>query len=325
MPRPCWPIPELDRGHAAPGALATSDRLPDLNLLRLFVALVEERHVTRAGSRLFLSQPAASGGLKRLREQFQDPLLVREGHDLRVTARAQELYDAIAPRLEELAAAVSAASPFEPAADSRIFRLGCTEAVAFAVLPPLLSRLRDAAPNCALTLHIGDYRTLANQLMHGELSAALGYLGEELPANAHIRVLRHAQWVVLRDPSTPSVATLEAYCSRQHAMITPRGALGDFVDALLHQKGLARRVVLGVSSFALLSVTLPGSDLVATVPDFVGERLALRAGLAVEAPPIAPPSLPNSLAWGDAQDRDPAERWFRQQVTDAFIGAFGRS
>ena len=315
---------QLVRGNAASGAPATSDRLPDLNLLRLFVALVEERHVTRAGSRLFLSQPAASGGLKRLREQFQDPLLVREGHELRVTARAQELYDAIAPRLEELAAAIGAARPFDPAADSRVFRLGCTDAVAFAILPPLLSRLRTAAPNCSLAVRIGDYQTLSNQLMHGELSAALGYLGEELPANAHIRVLRHAQWAVLRDPSTPSVATLDAYCARLHAMVTPRSGLGDFVDALLHQKGLSRRVVLGVSSFALLSVTLPGSDLVATVPDFVGERLALRAGLAVEPPPISPPSLPNSLAWSDAEDRDPAERWFRKQVTEAFTGVFGR-
>ena len=68
------------------------DRLPDLNLLRLFVALMQERHVTRAGERLFLSQPAASGGLKRLREQFHDELLVREGQELRPTPRAEELY-----------------------------------------------------------------------------------------------------------------------------------------------------------------------------------------------------------------------------------------
>ncbi|MDJ0389398.1 LysR substrate-binding domain-containing protein [Roseomonas sp. E05] len=305
--------------------MATSDRLPDLNLLRLFVALVEERHVTRAGERLFLSQPAASGGLKRLREQFQDPLLVREGHDLRVTARAQALYDTIAPRLEDLAAAVAAGSPFDPASDSRTFRLGCTDAVAYAILPPLLARLREAAPNCRLAVRIGDFRSLPGLLLHGEIGTALGYLGEELPANARIRVLRHAQWVLLRDPATPPVATLDDYCARLHAMVTPRGELEGFVDALLHQQGRSRRVVLGVSSFGLLSVALPGSDLVTTLPDFVGERLRLRAGLTIEPPPIAPPPLPNALAWSDAQDRDPAERWFRQQVTDAFTGVFGRS
>ncbi|HWL80251.1 MAG TPA: LysR family transcriptional regulator [Roseomonas sp.] len=311
--------------RAPQGAIATSDRLPDLNLLRLFVALVEERHVTRAGARLFLSQPAASGGLKRLREQFQDPLLVREGHDLRVTVRAQQLYDSIAPRLEDLASAIHAVSPFDPARDSRTFRLGCTDAVAYAILPPLFARLREVAPLCQLTVRVGDFRTLPGLLLHGEIGAAVGYLGEELPANARIRVLRHAQWVLVRDPATAPVISIDDFCARQHAMVTPRGDLEGFVDALLRQQARTRRVVLGVSSFGLLSVALPGSDLVATVPDFVAERLQLRVSLASEAPPVAPPPLPNALAWRDAEDRDPAERWFRQQVTEAFTGAFGRS
>ncbi|ONG46109.1 transcriptional regulator [Pseudoroseomonas deserti] len=295
----------------------------DLNLLRLFVALAEERHVTRAGERLFLSQPAASGGLKRLRAQFDDPLLVRQGSELRLTPRAEALYAAIAPRLRQLDAEVSAATPFEPGRDAHSFQLGATDAVAFALLPPLLARLRQEAPRCDLSMRTGDHRTLPAMLAQGEIGLALGFLGQDLPANARLRVLRHADWVLLRDPASPPVETLEDFCARSHALISPRGDLSGLVDALLHQQGLQRRVVVGVSSFALLSAVLPGTDLVATVPDFVGERLAIRARLAVDQPPVAPAPMPNAMAWTEAQDRDPAERWFRGVVVETFNGVFG--
>ncbi|MFC3123859.1 LysR substrate-binding domain-containing protein [Pseudoroseomonas globiformis] len=304
--------------------MSLTDRLPDLNLLRLFVALVEERHVTRAGNRLFLSQPAASGGLKRLREQFNDPLLVREGHELRVTERAQQLYDSLAPRLAELAGALHAASEFDPGRDSRLFSLGCTDAVAFAILPVVLAALRREAPLCRMTLRIGDYRSLPPMLAHGEVGAVLGYLGEELPANARMRVLHHAHWLVLRDPATPPAGALDDFCARPHVLVTGRGELHGVVDAQLAQQGRARRVVLGLSSFALLTAALPGTDLIATVPDFVAHRLALRAGLVTEPAPVSPQILPNALAWSDTEDQNPAERWFRSQVIAAFASVFGR-
>ncbi len=299
--------------------------LPDLNLLRLFVALAEERHVTRAGERLFLSQPAASGGLKRLRAQFGDPLLVRQAGELRLTPRAEALFAAIAPRLRQLDAEIAAATPFDPAQDARSFVLGATDAVAFALLPALLGRLRQQAPLCGVSVRTGDHRTLPAMLAQGEIGTALGFLGQDLPANARMRVLGHAEWRLLRDPATPEVGSLEDYCARPHALISPRGDLGGLVDAQLRQQGLSRRVVVGVSSFALLSAVLPGTDLVATVPDFVADRLSLRTGLVVQATPISPAVLPHAMAWTEAQDRDPAERWFRGLLGSVFTEVFGRA
>ncbi|EHL96569.1 LysR substrate binding domain protein [Acetobacteraceae bacterium AT-5844] len=301
--------------------MSHADRLPDLNLLRLFVALMEERHVTRAGERLFLSQPAASGGLKRLREQFHDVLLVREGQELRPTPRAEELYATLAPLLGQMMDAIAVSTPFDPATDHRTFVLGCSDAIAFAVLPPLLERFRQSAPGCSLSVRMGDQHSLPAMLAAGEIDTALGYLGNELPANARMKVLRHSSWVVLRDPATGPVTTLDAYCARPHALISVRGNLEGNVDALLRQEGRERRVVLGLSSFFLLAAALPGTQMIATVPDFVGERLASRAGLVVEKPPVTPSLTPNALAWNASRDRDPAERWFRQGVTAAMENA----
>jgi LysR family transcriptional activator of mexEF-oprN operon len=301
--------------------MSQSDRAPDLNLLRLFIALMEERHVTRAGERLFLSQPAASGGLKRLREQFHDVLLVREGQELRPTPRAEELYATLAPLLGQMMDAIAISTPFDPASDHRTFVLGCSDAIAFALLPPLLARFRQTAPGCSLSVRMGDHHSLPAMLAAGEIDTALGYMGNELPANARMKVLRHSSWVVLRDAATPSVASLEAYCARPHALISSRGNLEGNVDALLRTEGWDRRVVLGLSSFFLLAAALPGTEMIATVPDFVGQRLAARAGLVVETPPITPSPTPNALAWNGSRDRDPAERWFRQEVTAAMANA----
>src|SRR5258706_15962144 len=63
----------------------------DLNLLRVFDAMMAERNVTRAAQRVFLSQPAASHALARLRKEIGDPLFVRAGREMIPTARATEL------------------------------------------------------------------------------------------------------------------------------------------------------------------------------------------------------------------------------------------
>jgi LysR family transcriptional activator of mexEF-oprN operon len=293
----------------------------DLNLLRTLVVLIEERSTVRAGRRLFLSQSTVAGALARLREAFGDELLVRTGRALEPTARALELLDAIRPHLDGLAASLAAASPFVPATDWRTFRLGCTDAVAMAALPQLAAGLRREAPGCDLVVRIGDYRSFPAMLAAAEVSTVLGYLRDDPPATARVRVLRQSPWVLVRDAGTPLVAGLDDFCARAHALVTPLGDLSGFVDEGLAKQGRQRRVAVGVANFLLLLAVLPGSDLVATVPDFVAHRLASLGSLVVDPCPVAIPPVTNTLAWRAAADRDPAERWFRQQVIKAFAAA----
>lgn len=293
----------------------------DLNLLLIFVAIMEEQSVTRASQRLFMSQSATSGALSRLREFFQDELLVRNGRGLEPTTRAVELLEAVRPHLVGLAAAVARAVPFNPSSDRRVFRLGCTDAFAFAALPRLSAGLRAAAPFCDLVVRIGDYRTLPALLSANEVSLIAGYLRDDPAANAKTRLLRQAPWVLLRDAASPPVnGDLDRFCGRVHALVTPLGDLHGFaLDDLLVELGRERRITLGVTSFAMLLAVLPGSELVASVPDFVARPLSKLGGLVIEDLPVELPPVPNSLAWRAAVDRDEAERWFRQAVADAFL------
>jgi LysR family transcriptional activator of mexEF-oprN operon len=297
--------------------LIRDPRRLDLDLLRLFVALIEERHLTRAGARLFLSQPAASGRLARLRDFFDDPLVVRNGNELAPTSRAEALYAVVAPALQSLEATLAAETPFDPAVDHRIFRLGASDDCLAAVLPALLARLREEAPQCQLVLREADYITMPRLLAEREVSTVLGYLDDGLPANSRQRRIGESPWAVLRDASTPAVERLDAFCARPHALVTPAGDLNGFIDEMLAQRNSRRMVAVGVTAFGLLLPALRGTDLVATVPMHVARQL-VGSGLVADAPPVPIPPSVISLAWTEAADRDPAERWFRGVVASCW-------
>lgn len=293
----------------------------DLNLISALVVLIEERSTVTAARRLHLAQSTVAGTLARLRNVFGDPLLVRNGRELEPTARALELVALARPHLDALVAAIGETTDFDPLSDQREFRVGCTDAVALATLPVLSATMRSEAPRCDLVVRVGDYQSLPRMLASGEISTALGFLRDDLPANAKVRGLHDSQWVVLRDASRPPVEGLEDFCTRPHALVSPLGDLEGFIDDELDRLGRARRVMVGLSGFALLLSCLPGSDLVATVPDCVATELARMGGLEIDPCPIDAPVLKYSLAWRGVADRDSAEQWFREQVISSFTPA----
>lgn len=293
----------------------------DLNLISALVVLIEERSTVKAARRLHLAQSTVSGTLARLRHVFGDPLLVRNGRELEPTARALELVNLARPHLDALVAAIGETSDFEPSTDRREFRIGCTDAVALGTLPILSATLRGEAPGCDLVVRIGDYRSLPGMLASGEISTALGFLPDDLPATAKVRAVRDSPWVVLRDAARPPIEGLDDFCTRPHALVSPLGDLDGLVDDELERLGRTRRVVIGLSGFALLLSCLPGSDLVATVPDFVAIELARLGGLEIDPCPVATSPLGYTLAWRGVADRDPGERWFRERVVASFAPA----
>lgn len=296
-------------------------RTLDLNLLAVFATLMEERSVTRAGERLGLSQPATSGALARLRETFRDPLFIRTGRSFEPTARALALMERLAPAMAALAEAVAPAIPFEPATDRRDFRIACADDIAIPLLPRLMPVLATEAPLCTLTVRRGDWKTIPAQLEKAEVSAALGYMADDLPANAKRRTVVNGHFVVLRADSDPAPIALDPYCARPHVLVTPAGDLRGRADQAIEALGRSRRVVLGLTDFALLPSVLAGTDLVATVPDFVAETLAAQGGLRIDPTPFEPPSAVITLAWRGAADADPAERWLRGRIIAALRAA----
>lgn len=290
----------------------------DLNLLPVFTALMRERSVTRAGEALFLSQPATSAALARLRTYFRDELFVRNGRVLEPTPRAEALMEQLAPALLGVAGAVAGATPFDPATDARTFRIGTTEDVAMAMFPHL-STWRKTAPHCRMVIRPATYRDIPRLLESREISTAIGHV-EELPAATKQRVLRRSGWRVLRDAESPGPVDLEGYCARPHLLVTPRGDLAGIADGVLERMGRSRQVVLGVPDFALMPRALLGTDMLCLVSEAVVETLTLLGELsrrlAADPPPFPMPEAVTHMVWRTSVDQDPAEAWLRGQLLE---------
>ena len=124
----------------------------DLNLLVYLDVLLRERNVTRAAEELGISQPAMSNSLRRLRDLFDDPVLVRTSDGMTPTDRALELQPLVRTVLTAAEQAVLPKTDFNPAESSRIFRIMASDYSEATLLPVLLGRLRKQAPNIRLDI-----------------------------------------------------------------------------------------------------------------------------------------------------------------------------
>lgn len=273
----------------------------DLNLLVLFEAVMEERHVGRTAGRLHLSASAVSHGLGRLRRLLGDPLFLRTPKGVVPTARAMELADPIAEVLAGVRRVVSTAAPFDPATSTRRFTIGAPDGVSTVILPPLLARLRQSGPGIDISLRqllpaqgeISPQR--AWMFAFGDLEARemdIAILpSDDIPARFQKRTLYEEDFVVAMrarhmfadDPS------LAAFCAMQHLVVSLTGDSRGFVDQHLEQQDLSRRIALTVPNFMFALAVLAETDLIAALPRRFVAMHAQRFGIiCVEAPlPLA--------------------------------------
>ncbi|KTT57062.1 LysR family transcriptional regulator [Pseudomonas oryzihabitans] len=285
----------------------------DLHLLVVFESLMYERNLTRTAEKLFLGQPAISAALVRLRQFFDDPLLVRSGRAMEPTPRALAILERLRRALDGLSNALSEVDDFDPGASRAVFRIGMSDDVECGLLPPLLNHLREVAPHCVLVVRNANFLLLPGLLASGEVSLGISYT-TQLPANAKSRTLRHIRALVVRADRDPAPLSLDDYCARPHVLVSMSGDLCGNIDDDLARLGRSRKVALGVPHFNGLGALLAGSDLLATVPDYAARALAASGSLRLEEPPfpIVPAKL--SLVWRAAQDQDPGERWLRGEI-----------
>ncbi|WP_085694858.1 MULTISPECIES: LysR substrate-binding domain-containing protein [unclassified Pseudomonas] len=289
-------------------------RRVDMNLLVIFETLMFEKNLTRAGEKLFLGQPAVSASLAKLRDLFDDPLLVRNGRVLEPTQRALAILKELQPAMDTISGAVSRAKDFDPLSSRDVFRIGLSDDTECGLLPPLLKQLREEAPNVVVVIRRVNFLLMSSMLASGEISVGVSYT-TDLPANAKRKKLRDLRCKILRGDDRPGALTLDDYCERPHALVSFSGDLGGAIDNDLARVGRSRRVVLAVPQFAPLRAILAGTDMLATVPDFAACALVEDSGvLRADEPPfeIIPSEL--SMVWNGVNDNDPAERWLRSLI-----------
>jgi DNA-binding transcriptional LysR family regulator len=170
----------------------------DLNLLRVFDALLEEESATRAGSKLGLTQSAVSHALSRLRLSLGDELFVRGPSGLQATPRAVEMGGAVRAALKLLEAAVTTPR-FDPAADERVFHISASAYLCSVLMPGVVRRVQAEAPGVKLRIR-GVEAPLAEDLDHGRLDLVIGGFEHVAPRFAYTPLFAEtAVWVIRAD------------------------------------------------------------------------------------------------------------------------------
>ena len=168
----------------------------DLNLLLAFDALMTERNVTRAAQQLYISQPAMSHALNRLRQFFADPLLVRTPQGMMPSPRALKLHTAVRQALLLLEQQFGDEEQFIPAESSRRFVISTTDYVECVLIPPLISRLKQLNPGITVLARAHSDGEVRHLLQHGADGAVLAErelahsLAEMVMATPPYRALR---------------------------------------------------------------------------------------------------------------------------------------
>lgn len=293
----------------------------DLNLLLTLDVLLREHNVTRAAQRLNLSQPSVSVQLARLREIFDDPLLLPGPRGMQPTVRADELREPLRQALEALERAVSPVNAFDPARASVTWRIAATDYTESAVLLPLLGTLRRDAPASRLAVFELNPGQIKRQAEQGDIDLFF-HLREGAPASLHQRLLFTERYVLagrLGHPALKRRPSLKQFCKLEHVIVSPEG--GGFqaaTDDALAARGLTRNVVLSVPHFLFMLDALARTDLVAVLP----ERLVATTGaLQVVDPPLDLPGFDMLMLWHERLHRDPGHKWLRQQVLAVLANA----
>ena len=288
----------------------------DLNLLKLFDALLKEGSVTGAGARLGLSQPAASRGLGHLRRLFNDRILVRTANGWELTPRALALSASVTKLLDD-ARAIIAPSEFHPATATGRFTVATADHLAFLLMPALISRLALLAPGIDLVMpaSAGDNVDLIAQ---GGADLAVGSFGE-LPARFYNRPLYDEDFVCVVRQDHPVIAeqlTLENFVAWPHLSVIITGLGKTAVDEALAQRGLTRRVAVRTPHFLVAPTIVAESDLMMCIPRRLANKMAKSVAIKVLELPIEIAPFTPSIIWHERQHYDPAHIWLRNQMVE---------
>ncbi len=287
----------------------------DLNLLAVFHLLMQERSVTRVADRISLGQPAVSRSLAKLRQVLDDPLFVRLANRLEPTPRAVALHLELKPALDLIEQALRSSAPFDPLAETRIFRIAMSDDVQVSCLPAITEQVMLAMPRARLVVQQTDYLRAGQLLSDNAATIAIGYL-DRLPAEAKIKRIGRVGYRTVMCNHASSLNSLSAYLKSDHVLVTFAGDLKGYIDEGLPESDGARDIVLSVPSFSVLPYLLRGTSRVATVPAYVANELARRNALRSSNLPFSSPKFDISMAWRMTTDRDPGEKLLRKIVFD---------
>jgi DNA-binding transcriptional LysR family regulator len=301
--------------------LTTHTDRADLNLLTPLVALLEERQISRAATRVGLSQPAMSRALQRLRRLLDDPLLVRDPDGFRLSARAEDIYrqlTTVIPLLETLLAP----DDFDPRKSTQQVNVAGTDYAVHTYGSAIVRQIQSQSPNTPVRFHSWRHDGIDEQIRRGAVD--LGLYGRHAPddLNAARLVTEQFKCVVPQDhPLTNrEIVTLDDYLAFRHVAVDVADGMQPDVDYRLAALGRPRRAAVTVPYHTAVPPLLPGTDFVATLPSRFILNWVDTAQLCVLPAPAEIATMPYQMIWHPVFDTDRRHQWVRDCVRTAVVG-----
>lgn len=288
----------------------------DLNLLRVFDALLEGSSVSKAADHLHLSIPATSRALGRLRLALNDPILVRAGRGMVATPFAERTAARVKALLDD-ADRLRLDTVEDPAAWHRTFSIRINDALSPVLAPRLARLVAGQAPHVQLRF-VAQESKKVDALRNGTLDLDVG-VADPAPPDILTSVLFTDIFVAVVSAGSdlgrkPSL-NLDDLCSVPHVSASRRGLDRGPLDMVLEQTGRSRRVVAVVPTYAVGALMALEDDMLCLIPSRLASHLQERGvPLRAHQVPVALPVATVEQRWHQRADKDPASRWLRSMM-----------
>lgn len=286
----------------------------DIKTLTALLFLLEERNVGRVADKLFLSQPAMSRTLSRLREAFDDPLFIRTSKGMLPTAKALALEMPLRQILEQMNALTSE-SEFDPTHSERVFRLQTSHYQAQAYMPTIAERFYRLAPNASLETSL----VTENSLLRTENQTVDAVLCSEyvqLPSRFKRRLLGREKFAVIMSKKHPLAQqdniSLDEYLSYHHVLVTLGGSTQVYSESALGERARERHYALRTPYFMSALEAVGKTELLFSTSQLLALRFQEQFGLTIKPLPYDFPQVHYYLSWPSEQSHDPGGFWLRE-------------
>lgn len=294
----------------------------NLNLIRVLDALLIERNVSKAAVKLKLTQPAVSHALNKLREIFDDPILVRTMHGMEVTEKAVSLQEDVTRVMQEINNLFLRTHQFDPIESSHTFKFGLIgEYGDFALIPKLVKWIVKNDSQLKVSGQHFRGQDAINQLIQGEVDVLVGHVAK-VPNSFESVVLEKSRFCCLVSKKHPLVKikkpTLKHYLqyphihTSYHDLITRKNML----DAVLSNEGIERDIRLTIDHRSALPLIVQNSDYIMTVSESYANRISKLHNLHMFACPVKLPDIVVKLCWHKRSNSNPALQWLINFFTE---------